>query len=62
MDTKNLSKDNATTDSEEVVGILIAISAVAKRLAKNIAMSEKNKKEKGGEYSDYRKKTQYSRP
>lgn len=50
MDTKNLSNKNATTDSEEVVGILIAISAVAKRLAKNIATSEQNKKTKGGDF------------
>lgn len=48
MDTKKLSKDTATTDSEEVVGILMAISVVAKRLARNIAKSEPNTKMKGG--------------
>lgn len=59
MDTKNLSNNNATTDSEEVVGILIAISAVAKRLAKNIATSEQNKKAKGGDF-DVKKTLDFS--
>ncbi len=52
MDTKKLSKDTATADSEEVVGILMAISVVAKRLARNIVKSEPNTKAKGGNEND----------
>ena len=51
MDTKELSNNRTTTDNEEVVGILMAISAVAKRLAKNMVRSEQQTKEGGNNYA-----------
>lgn len=58
MDTKELSDNRTATDNEEVVGILMAISAVAKRLAKNMVKSEQPTKEEGGN-EDAAKNTQH---
>lgn len=46
MDTKDLSNERtASPDSKEVAGILMAISVVAKRLAKNIILLDQKENE-----------------
>lgn len=46
MDTKDLSNERtAPPDSKEVAGILMAISVVAKRLAKNILLLDQKENE-----------------
>lgn len=46
----------------EIISTLLFLSALSKALAKDVLLRSTNKKNTGGEYSAYRKKTQYSRP
>ena len=46
---KDLLLNNGTTDNEDIVDVLIAISVVSKRLAKNLVAASKMSQPKKGE-------------
>lgn len=63
MDSRNkAARGKPELNDAEIISTLLFLSALSKDLAKDVLLRSTNKKEKGGEYSDYRKKTQYSRP
>lgn len=63
MDSRNKAvRGKPELNDAEIISTLLFLSALSKALAKDVLLRSTNKKEKGGEYSVCRKKTQYSRP